>query len=192
MELTAKELAAQPKLPYSVPAQPAQHGASETYSDNILGPVCFRMSNLRVSGSSLLPAAPANSPYIIAANEQFTISVDIEFNKTPLTALLMCLGTQIKVDFAAEGYGSIASEPDLIAPIVVTKINTFNYTVTYTGVPNQAGMPSGLYSLAAIADIGPVVRSECKTCVFGHGYLERVLLEVYPAGEECYGPTSVG
>ncbi|UBF23709.1 hypothetical protein K9N68_18235 [Kovacikia minuta CCNUW1] len=171
------------------PAQPPQVGTTETYSDNILGPVSFKMYDLKVAGTSKLPAAPANSPYIIAADETFYISVKIKFNKTPLTALLMCLGTQIVVDFAAEGYGSIASEPDLIAPTVITQENEYEYTIVFKGVPKELGMKSGLYSIAAIADIGPVV-NKCKTCVFGHGYLDRVLLEVYPSGEECYGPTS--
>jgi hypothetical protein len=171
------------------PAQPAQVGTTETYSDNILGPVSFRMDNLRVAGTSKLPAAPSNSPYIIAADETFYISVDIKFNKTPLTSLLMCLGTQLVVDFAAEGYGSTASEPNLIAPTVITEKDKYEYTIVFKGVPNEKGMGAGLYSIAAVADIGPVV-NECKTCVFGHGFLDRILLEVYPAGEECYGPTS--
>lgn len=164
--------------------QPPKYADTETYSDNILGPVAFRMSNLRVTGSNIRPAAPGQSPYIIASDEQFSISVDIEFNKTPLTTLLMCLKTKVKVDFAFEGYGKSAAEIDLMAAIATTK-GQYKYTVRLDAIPSRVGLTPGLYSIAAVADIGPV-ENECSACVFGHGYIERVLLEVYPAGEECY------
>ncbi len=160
-----------------------QHGASETYSDNILGPVAFKMSNLRIAGTNKKPAASAQSPYIIGSQEAFSVSVDIEFNRTPLTALLMCLGTKLSVDFAFEGYGQKAVEIDLIAAGKTQK-SDYTYTLTYTGTPAVAGLTSGLYQVAAIATIGPV-DNECSSCVFGHGYLERVLVEVYPSNEEC-------
>lgn len=166
----------------AIAPQPNQYGATETYSDNILGPVSFRLSNLQVAGSNVKPAAPAQSPYIIGSNEKYAISVDIEFNKTPLTALLMCLGTNVSVDFAFEGYGK-AGDLDLVKAIKTQK-GQYKYTVTYEGVPTKDGLVSGLYQIAAVATIGPVDNA-CSTCVFGHGYLEQVLLEVYPAGEEC-------
>jgi hypothetical protein len=160
-----------------------QLSATETYSDSILGPVSFRLSNLRIAGSSVKPAAPSQSPYIIAANETFAVSVDIEFNKTPLTSLLMCLGTKVKMDFAFEGYGKNAAELDLMASLTTVK-GQYKYTLTFTGVPQSVAMTPGLYEVAAVATIGPVDH-QCSTCVFGHGYIGEVLLEVYAAGEEC-------
>jgi len=161
---------------------PFQHSATETYSDDMLGPVWFSLSNLRVSGTNANPAAPAQSKYIIAENEEFSISVDVKFNKTPLSSLLMCLGTLITMDFAFEGFGKNAAEVDLTKTIKTVK-GVYDYTVTYTGIPSKDGLTVGLYEIAAVADIGPV-QNECKTPVFGHGYIEEVLLEVYPAAEE--------
>lgn len=170
-------------VPVSGAQSATQLAATETYSDSILGPVSFRMSNLRIAGSSVKPAAPAQSPYIISAAETFSVSVDIEFNKTPLTSLLMCLGTKVKMDFAFEGYGRNAAEIDLMANLTTVK-GQFNYTLTFTGVPQSVGLTPGLYEIAAVSTIGPVDH-QCSTCVFGHGYIGEVLLEVYSAGEEC-------
>lgn len=171
----------------SLPAQRPQVGATETYSSAILGPAAFTMTNLRVAGraGSPLPpnyVAPAQSPYIIAGDEVFDISVDIEFVKNPLTELLMCLGTRVKVDFVFEGYGSAASEIDLSESLKTEK-GKYAYTVTYTGIPNKVGLKSGLYEIGAVAEIGPV-ENACSTKIFGHGYLAEILLEVYPAGQD--------
>jgi len=162
--------------------QPPQFSDTETYSADMLGPVWFCLSNLRVGGTNANPAAPAQSKYIIAADETYSISVDVKFNKTPLTSLLMCLGTLVTIDFAFEGFGKNATEVDLTKTIK-TQRGVYEYTVTYTGVPNADGLTEGLYEIAAVADIGPV-ENECKTPIFGHGYIAAVLLEVYPAGEE--------
>jgi hypothetical protein len=164
------------------PQPQPQNSASETRSKSILGPVMFELSNLRVAGRGTLPADPVNSPYIIAENEVFDVSVDIEFNKTPLTELLMCLGTRVGINFAFEGFGKAADEVDLAQSIKTTKGN-YKYTITYTGVPKAAGMDPGLYEIAAVAEVGPV-ENACSTKVWGHGYIQEVLLEVYPAGEE--------
>lgn len=155
---------------------------TETYSTDILGPVWFKMSNLQVAGINTNPASPVQVKYIIASDEQFSVSVDIEFNKTPLSQLLMCLGTKIEVDFAFEGLGKQAVELDLSAGLVTEK-DVYKYTVTYTSTPDKVGMTTGLYQIAAVADIGPVV-NQCKTPVFGHGFIAEILLEVYPKGEE--------
>jgi hypothetical protein len=170
-------------LPIVIGAQsPFQHSDTETYSDDILGPVWFSLTNLRVSGTNANPAAPAQSKYIISEDEKYTVSVDIEFNKTPLSSLLMCLGTRLTVDFAFEGFGKAATEVDLTESILTTK-GVYKYTVTYVGIPMKDGLTSGLYEIAAVADIGPV-ENKCQTPVFGHGYIAEVLLEVYPKGEE--------
>lgn len=161
---------------------PFQLSDSETYSVDILGPVWFKLFNLQVGGKFTFPAAPTQSKYIIAGDEPFAVSVDIEFNKTPLTKLLMCLGTKIKVGFAFEGLGGAAAELDLYAEIVTVQ-DQYTYTVTYNGVPEKDGLTTGLYEIAAVADIGPVV-NKCQTPVFGHGYIEKMLLEVYPKDED--------
>ncbi len=164
-------------------AQPVQIGTTETYSDNILGPVGFTLSNLRIAAKNKKPAYAVQTPYIIGSEEQFSISVDIEFNKSPLSVLLMCLKTRLVVDFAFEGYGKDAVETHLKATGLTQK-GEFNYTLTYTSNAVKAGLTSGLYSIAAIATIGPV-ENECSSCVFGHGYLDRLLVQVYPSNEEC-------
>lgn len=161
---------------------PFQHADTEMYSDDILGPVWFSLTNLRVSGTNANPAAPAQSKYIIAESETFNVSVDIEFNKTPLSSLLMCLGTRLSVDFSFEGFGKKAAEVDLTKSILTAK-GVYSYTLTYTGVPMKDGLTAGLYEIAAVVDIGPV-ENKCQTPVFGHGYIAEVLLEVYPQGEE--------
>lgn len=161
---------------------PFQHSDTETYADNILGPVWFSLYNLRVAGTSTAPASPANSPYIVAEDEAFVVSVDIKFNKTPLSSLLMCLGTRIRVNFGFEGFGAKADEVDLEATLVTVK-GQYEYTLYVKTTPLAAKMDPGLYEIGAVAEIGPV-ENDCKTPVFGHGYIEEALLQVYPAGAD--------
>jgi hypothetical protein len=161
---------------------PFQHSDTETYTDNILGPVWFSLYNLRVEGTNTNPAAPVQSPYIVAGDEEFVVSVDIKFNKTPLSSLLMCLGTKITVNFGLEGFGNKAGEVDLEA-MIITQSNVFDYTISYKTKPMDVNMGPGLYEIGATAEIGPVV-NECKTPVFGYGYIEEALLQVYPAGAD--------
>jgi hypothetical protein len=155
---------------------------SETYSKNILGPIYFELSNLRVAGTAGEPTppgfvAPSQSPYIIASNEPFSVSVDIKFNKSPLSELLLCLGTELKINFAFEGIGGTAAELDLPAMEVTTK-GEFNYIVTFSGVPNQVGLTPGFYAIAAVATIGPA-KHPCSQYIFGYGYIAKALLQVY-------------
>ncbi|NJO44034.1 MAG: hypothetical protein HC769_13325 [Cyanobacteria bacterium CRU_2_1] len=161
---------------------PFQHSDTELYTDDILGPVWFSLYNLRVAGTNADPAAPVQSKYIVAEDEVFEVSVDIKFNKTPLSSLLMCLGTRLSVNFAFEGFGKNATEVDLQQSIV-TKRGEYEYTIVYKTTPAKAGLTPGLYEIAAVAEIGPV-ENECKTPVFGHGYIEEILLSVYPAGAD--------
>lgn len=179
LEIEAMAMTAELK---GVPGQPDELTNSETYSRSIVGPVSFKLSNLNVRGRSTKPAAPANSPYIIAADEAYDVSVDIEFNRAPLTELLMCLGTQVTIYFAFEGLGRRAVEIDL-SQVILTRKDVYSYRITYSGVPARDGLTSGLYSISATAEVGPV-RNACSTKVFGHGYIKEVLLQVYPAGAE--------
>ncbi|MDX2239137.1 MAG: hypothetical protein NW224_00460 [Leptolyngbyaceae cyanobacterium bins.302] len=179
LEIEAMALAAEVK---GVPGQPDELTLSETFSRSIVGPVAFKLFNLNVRGKSTKPAAPANSQYIIGANEEYDVSVDIEFNRTPLTELLMCLGTQITVYFSFEGFGRRAVEIDLSETILTVK-DKYVYRITHSGVASRDGLVPGLYSIAATAEVGPV-RNACSTKIFGHGYIKEVLLQVYPAGAE--------
>jgi hypothetical protein len=159
-------------------AQPRiQFTDTETYSKNILGPVSFELSNLRVQGSNTAPADPTQSPYIVASDETFTLEVDVEFNKSPLSELLMCLGTEINIDFAFEGIGRHAEDANVIAK-ETTRKGQFQYTLTYRGVPKVAGLSDGLYAIAAVAKIGPV-NNPCSQHILGYGYIARVLFQVY-------------
>ena len=166
-----------------MPAQPAtQYSATETYSKNILGPAFFRMSDLAIAGSAGEPlppefVAPSQSPYIVADDETFTVSLKVEFNRSPLTSLLMCLGTDVKVTFAFEGIGGQAAEEDLEVTITTEK-DKYVYSIEWEGTPEMARLTPGLYGVAAIAQVGPV-RHECSQPILGYGYLAGVLLQVY-------------
>lgn len=167
----------------SGPQHKKQLSDTEAYSKNILGPVSFALSNLRAFGKAEEPeektVAPGQSPYIVAANEEFCVSVDITFNDSPLTALLMCLGTRMTVDFAFEGLGGKTTEIDWAVTDVTVK-DMFTYTLTYKSTPEASGLTPGLYAIAGVAAIGPV-ENECSQHVLGYGYIAKQLLQVYPA-----------
>lgn len=168
-----------------MPAQPlTEYSATETYSKNILGPAFFEMGGLTIAGTAGIPAppynvAPSQSPYIVADNEEFSVSLTVKFNKSPLTSLLMCLGTEIHVHFAFEGIGGKATEKDLEVSIC-TKKDTYEYEVKWEGTPGEVGLTPGLYGVAAVAQVGPV-KHECSQPIIGYGYLAGKLLQVYPA-----------
>jgi hypothetical protein len=162
-----------------MPAQPAiQYTETETYSKNILGPVFFEMSDLVIGGTSTVPAAPSQSPYIIASDETFSISVKVKFNKSPLTSLLLCLGTIVKVNFAFEGVGGLAAEVDL--PVQITTVKDhYEYPVTFTGTPSSAGLTPGFYAAAGVATILPGNHPCNPGSPYGYGYIAGVLAQVY-------------
>lgn len=167
-----------PGLPTKGP-QPNPYTDSETYSKGILGPVYFTLSNLNVAGSNDAPADLHQSQYIVASDEKFTISVDIEFNQSPLSKLLMCLGTSVSVDFGFEGFGAAADEVDVKASIVTEK-DVFKYTISKTLTPDEAKLTPGLYQIGATVTVGPG-NNPCAQYIFGYGYIEEILLQVYPA-----------
>lgn len=165
-------------------AQPPLVGAYETKSTNILGPAYFELCDLRVAGTAGQPSlpmqvAPDQSPYIIATNEEFSVSVDVKFNNTPLTRLLLCLGLNIDAHFAFEGIGGQATEADASA-MVVTEKGEFEYTITWTGTPDGLGLTKGLYGIAAVVSVSPADHP-CSQEVIGYGYVAARLLQVYPA-----------
>ncbi|AFZ20398.1 hypothetical protein [Allocoleopsis franciscana] len=151
---------------------------TETYSKGVLGPVYFTLSKLDVKGSSVAPADQHQSQYIVASDEKFTISVQIDFNASPLAKLLMCLGTTISVDFGFEGFGA-APEVDVKASIVTVK-DQLIYTISKELTPEQAKLTPGLYEIGATVTVGPGTHA-CDQYVYGYGYIEEILLQVYPA-----------
>lgn len=166
-----------------VPGQPDENTLTETRSRAIVGPVTFRLYDLDVRGLGTNPADPINSQYIVAADEYFVASVKVEFNRTPLTELLMCLGTRIRIDFGLEGFGIRAVELNLDATRL-TESGVYTYHVETTPTrPADLNMPSGLYEIGAVATVGPV-ENPCTTKIWGHGYIQEVLLQVYPASQD--------
>lgn len=160
---------------------------TETYSKNVLGPVFFTLSNLSVRGYAGEPeppvhVSPEQSQYIIASNEQFEVSVDVEFNNSPLAQLMMCLGTKVSVCFSFEGIGAKAVELDLSDAIVTEKGRT-QYTLKWVGTPDAAKLTPGFYAIAAVATVGPIDHPCAPKCAFGFGYIAKVLLQVYSAFE---------
>jgi hypothetical protein len=162
--------------------QPRELGTTETRSRSIVGPVTFKLQDLRVKGLGTKPADPTNSPFIISEDEEYELSVNVEFNRSPLTELLMCLGTRVIIDWGLEGYGKNAPEIDVQASIVTVK-GQFSYNVSRRAVARRDGLKPGLYEIGAVATVGPV-ENKCTTKIWGHGYIKEVLLEVYPSGQE--------
>ena len=156
--------------------------STKTVSTNILGPVTFSLSDLDVAGSgAIMPPipAPSDSPFIVATDEMFKLSVNVEFNNSPLTKLLLCLGTQMKIRFSLEGVGQIAKEVDLDVTGVTQK-GEYTYELALETTPDAAGMTAGLYAITAVASIGPSNHA-CANDVYGFGYIAGRLLQVYDA-----------
>ncbi|MEO0456331.1 MAG: hypothetical protein AAF152_07060 [Cyanobacteria bacterium P01_A01_bin.114] len=166
-------------------AQPTvQYAATGTYSRNILGPAFFEMSDLKVAGTAGLSISPeftalTQSPCVVTANETLTVKIQIKFNKSPLTSLLMCLGTDVYVRFVFEGVGGDASEKD-VEVMLTTVQDQYAYELIWTGTPQRAQMKPGLYAIASVAQIGPV-RHDCSQPIIGYGYLAGALLQVCTA-----------
>ncbi len=177
-------------IPGKIDSQvPYQVVNTETYSKNVLGPVYFELCNLRLAGKAETPeppkhVAPTQSPYIIASNEEFEVSVDIKFNDSPLTRLLLCLGTRMTICFAFEGVGAKAVELDLEVSDLTVK-DQFEYTLTWHGTPEQAGLTAGFYVVAGVATIGPIEHPCAPKCAYGFGYIAKQLVQVYEAFKPC-------
>lgn len=164
----------------TTPLKPQQEETTdtETYSDaSILGPVYFTLNNLLIKGKNSRPASLHQSQYIIGSNEAFDISVDIEFNQSPLSSLLMCLGTMVTVTFSFEGFGKKTSEED-VEVMIKTKKGQYKYIVTYTGTPKGAKLTPGFYEASAVVQVGPVDNA-CSEHILGYGYIAEERFQVY-------------
>lgn len=170
---------------WGVEQPPLEYRATEAYSENILGPVRFWLYDLQILASVANPdepvqVSPANKPQIIEQDESFILRVKIHFSDTPLTRLLLCLGTKITINFCAEGCGGQATEVDL-STTVTTKKDEFDYIIDWSGTPSSGGMTPGFYAIAAVANIGPVNHKCADTLLLGAGYAAAALLQVYSA-----------
>lgn len=166
------------------PQPKRQISATETESTNILGPVAFKLSNLKAEGQAdeaMLPAqiAPEQSPFIVRSDEPVRFSVEAEFNDTPLTRLLLCLELEITVNFAIEGVGAIAVETDVHA-VARTRKGESSYTVEIEVTPESLGLTPGVYAIAAVASVIPA-DNPCSQDAIGYGYIAGQLLQVYAA-----------
>lgn len=157
--------------------QEIETSASETYTESVLGPVYFTLDNLLVTGKNKKPASLHQSQFIIGSGEEFDISVDMEFNQSPLSTLLMCLGTMVKVTFSFEGFGKKTGEEDLEVMIKTIK-GQYKYTATYTGTPKAAKLTPGFYEASAVVQVGPVAH-ECSEEILGYGYIAEERFQVY-------------
>ncbi len=166
------------------PGQRVETGVTESFPRSFSVPLEFKLYDLQAKGSSMRPASPANSPFIVAGNEEVEFSVKVEFTPSPLAKLLMCLGTPITIVYSLEGYGRRAAELDL-EKTIITEAGKFLYTVSLKAIPNNTAptMTPGLYQIAAVARIGGTI-GKCPSGIWGHGYVDQALLEVYAAGEE--------
>lgn len=176
-----------PAPPVITVPQGSQYSATETYSKHILGASSFQMYYLYAKGWGgkvpypweVQPNTPGTtgSPYIINLNEPMEIGVCLEFDHSPLTELLMCLGTDVNIDFAFEGFGKAAVETDVDVTVTTMK-DRFRYLIKYVGTPKQLGLTAGYYELAATATIGPSAHA-CGNYIFGYGYIGEVRFQVY-------------
>ena len=89
------------------------------------------------------------------------------------------MGVDISVDFGFEGFGKNADEVDVTATVVSEK-DVFEYVISWKGTPDQAKLTAGLYEIGATVTVGPG-HNPCAQYIFGYGYIEEVLLQVYKA-----------
>jgi hypothetical protein len=165
--------------------QEVEVGATESFPHTFVCPLEFKLYDLQVNGTSKKAACPSNSPYIIAADEDFILSVIVEFTPSPLAQTLMCLGVPVTITFSLEGYGSRTAELDLDYSFK-TYAGEYKYLVQLQtkAIDTNPIMTPGLYEIAAVAEIGGKI-GNCPAPIWGHGYVEEALLEVYAAGEDA-------
>lgn len=167
---------------YRKPAQEQpQYTSTETYSKQILGQSSFELYNLTVKGTKGDPTppwhvAPAQSPYIIDTDEDMWVGVYVKFDRSPLTALLMCLGTDIRACFSFEGFGKKTTETDLAVKIHSVE-GRFKYWIGTKVKPQDLGLTPGFYQVAATVEIGPLTH-RCGQYVFGYGYIGEVRTQI--------------
>jgi hypothetical protein len=165
-------------------AQEQERRSSESFPNAFVCPLEFSMYDLQVNGTSAKGACPSNSPYIVAQDEEFVLSVIIEFKKNPLTQTLMCLGVPVTITYSLEGFGAKAAELDLAYSFTsVADKYVYKAELKTTALDTNPIMTPGLYEIAAVAEIGGKI-GNCAAPIWGHGYVQEALLEVYAAGQD--------
>lgn len=181
-KVSAEEIMAAPSadLQASLPAQTGLVSDTETYSREVLGEAYFEMYRLTVAGlrGDIVPwgPAPEQSRHIVDTDETMRVGTLIRFNRSPLTALLLCLGVDICVNFHFEGLGGAAIETDLKVKIKSSE-GQFVYWVGTQIKPEDLDLNSGYYLVSATAEIGPVTH-KCGQYIFGYGYIGERRLQV--------------
>ncbi|MEM9216789.1 MAG: hypothetical protein AAGD25_20870 [Cyanobacteria bacterium P01_F01_bin.150] len=137
-----------------------------------LPPVNLDIWELNVAG------AGGGSPYIIKQDEAMTLSLKTRFSGGSLVDLLMCVGVEISVEFAIEGFGT-ATEVNLTAPAIKTQYGQYDYMPMLSiPSPATAGLTPGVYKAAAIVTVKP-----CTPCAdlgpVAFGYITDVVFQVY-------------
>ena len=163
------------------PQERPQYTDTETYSKQILGQSSFELYKLKVKGTKGDPTppwhvAPRQSPYIIDTDEDMWVGLHIKFDPSPLTKLLMCLGTDIHVCFSFEGFGKKTAEKDLPVKIT-TREGQLKYWIGTRIQPDQLGLTPGFYQVAATVEVGPLTH-RCGQYVFGYGYIGEVRVQI--------------
>ena len=151
--------------------QEIQESATEVHKIP-LPPVNLDIWELNVAG------AGGGSPYIIKQDEAMSLSLKTRFSGGTLVDLLMCVGVEISVEFAIEGFGT-ATEINLTAPSVKTQHGQYEYMPTLNlASPAAAGLVPGVYKAAAIVTVKP-----CTPCSdlgpVAFGYITDVVFQVY-------------
>ena len=181
-KVDASDILATPptELKESLPAQTGLVSDTETYSREVLGEAYFEMFRLTAIGlrGDIVPwgPAPSQSPHIVDSDETMRVGTIIRFNRSPLTALLLCLGIDICVNFHFEGLGGAAKETDFKVKVKSTE-GQFVYWVGTQIKPEDLELNSGYYLVSATAEIGPVTH-KCGQYVFGYGYIGERRLQV--------------
>ncbi|MEM9903728.1 MAG: hypothetical protein AAF921_01715 [Cyanobacteria bacterium P01_D01_bin.44] len=152
-----------------------QYTSTETYARQILGASQFELYYLYAVGLAGNPpfpwiVSPGQSPYIVNLNETMQVGLIVRFDRSPLSRLLMCLGTKVTAKFHFEGFGGAAAERDIAVSITTVK-DQFVYWIRTNTTPAAVGVNPGFYQLAATVEVGPSTRIDCGKYIYGYGYI---------------------
>ncbi|NER78093.1 MAG: hypothetical protein F6K42_00660 [Leptolyngbya sp. SIO1D8] len=173
--VAAEDIVASPSeaLVKKLPEQTGLISDTETYSREVLGEAAFELYRLTIAGlrGDVPPWGPHpdQSPHIIDTDESMRVGMVIKFNRNPLTALLLCLGVDLRATFHFEGLGGAAAEKDLRVSLT-SKEGQFAYWIGTVIKPQDLGLTPGYYQVAATIEVGPVTH-KCGQYVFGYGYI---------------------
>ncbi len=135
-----------------------------------LGPLNVNLTNLQVVGAGPSPVT------IIKSNEDFKLSLQVEFTPSPapFTDFLMGVGLSVEASFEIEGFGPLP-EIAVDATPVKTTVGTYVYTPTFKGAqgPAASGLTPGAYEAAAVMTI------KGGGIPLAIGYIGEIMFQVY-------------